>query len=347
MSELESAIDAGTVGHAHERRSSLTTAPRKHPAEWLARPLLFAAAVASGAAVLLVIGFVFAHAWPIFARQAWAFVSTGGWDTQLEDAWSSTHVVFGALPLLLGTALTTVGAIAVSVTVGLGCAIVIAELAPPVVRTPLETVVQLLAGIPSVVFGLVGLSVVVPFLTRLVPPDAVDKVVDVPLEGASLLAGSVVLSLMILPFFVTVAVDSLRAVPRPYLDGGLALGMRRWRVITRIQVPSAMPGLLAGAVLAAARGIGEAIALSMVAGSIAFIPTFKYGLQYFPFMPVRTMASAIVETGGEAMSVPAIEAALFGLAALLLLGSLGLSLSARSIVAWYGRRMSLDTGRSL
>jgi ABC-type phosphate transport system permease subunit len=162
-----------------------------------------------------------------------------------------------------------------------------------------------------------------------------------------MLAGVVVLSFMILPFFVTVATDSLRAVPRSYVNGGLALGMQRWRAITRIQVPAAAPGLLAGAVLAAARAIGEAIALSMVAGSIAFIPSFEWGLKYFPFMPVRTMASAIVETGGEAMSIPEIEAALFGLAALLLFASLSLSLIARWVVDWYGKRISLASGRSL
>jgi len=156
-----------------------------------------------------------------------------------------------------------------------------------------------------------------------------------------------VLAFMILPFFVTVAADSLRAVPRSYVEGGLALGMNRWRSITRIQVPAAAPGLLAGAVLASARAIGEAIALSMVAGSIAFIPSLEWGLKYFPFMPVRTMASAIVETGGEGMSIPLIQNALFGLAALLLAASLSLSLIARWIVNWYGRRLSLDTGRSL
>ncbi|TLM88425.1 MAG: ABC transporter permease subunit, partial [Actinobacteria bacterium] len=310
MTELDG-VAAGTASRPHSdnaRATGIDRPGRRRLSDRLARPLLALAAIVSGAFVLLVIAFVFRYAMPLFVRQGWQFVSTGGWDMQLEDAWSSAHVAFGALPLILGTVATTAGALVVSITLGLGCAVVIAELAPAVVRTPLETVVQLLAGIPSVVFGLVGLSAVVPFLTKLVPADAVDRVADVPLEGASLVAGIVVLSFMILPFFVTVAVDSLRAVPRSYTSGGLALGLHRWRVISRIQIPAAMPGLLAGAVLAAARGIGEAIALSMVAGSIAFIPTFKYGLQFFPFMPVRTMASAIVETGGEAMSVPAIEA---------------------------------------
>jgi phosphate transport system permease protein len=348
VSDHESGVVSAFVQAAPRgTEQSVTARARRRASDRLASPLLATAAIVSGALILLIIAFVFRSGVPLLVKQGWAFVTTGGWDGQLEDAWSNTAAPFGALPLILGTLTTTVGALLVSVAIGLGCAIVIAELAPDAIRRPLETVVQLLAGIPSVVFGLVGLSMVVPFVTRFVPADAVDKVKDVPLDGASILAAVIVLNFMILPFFVSVAVDALRAVPRAYVEGGMALGMRRWRSIIRIQVPAAMPGLLAGAILAAARAVGEAIALSMVAGSIAYIPTLKYGLQYFPFMPVRTMASAIVETGGEAMSVPAIESALFALATLLLLGSLALSLAARWIVAWYSGRTSLRTGREL
>jgi phosphate transport system permease protein len=206
--------------------------------------------------------------------------------------------------------------------------------------------VQLLAGIPSVVFGLVGLSVVVPFITdRILPADAASVYPDIPLDGTSLMAAIVVLSFMILPFFVTVAVDSLRAIPRSYLDGGLALGLTKWRTITRIQIPAATPGLIAGIVLAAARAIGEAIAISMVAGAIAYVPSLQQGPLYFLLMPVRTMASAIVESGAEAMSIPQIESALFGLAAILLVFSLLLSLVARWSFAWFNKRMRVVTDR--
>ncbi len=320
---------------------------RSRTGDRIAETLIASAAVLSGSFVLLVIAFVFWYAAPLFADQGWPFVSTGGWDGQIEEAWEMVRVTFGALPLLAGTLLSTTGALIVSTVIGLGCAIFIAELSPKSLRRPFETLIQLLAGIPSVVFGLVGLVAVVPFLTRFVPADSFEAVADVPLDGASLLAAVIVLSFMILPFFVTVAVDSLRAVPRSYMAGGMALGMRRWRAIVRLQVPAAIPGLLAGIVLASARAVGEAIALSMVAGSIAYVPTLEYGLKYFPFMPIRTLASAIVETGGEAISIPAIQAALFGLAALLLLFSLALSVSARVMVAWLSKRMRLDTGRSL
>jgi ABC-type phosphate transport system permease subunit len=123
--------------------------------------------------------------------------------------------------------------------------------------------------------------------------------------------------------------------------------MTRWRSISRVQIPVALPGLIAGAVLAAARATGEAIALSMVAGALALTPGMSNGPLFFFLTPIRTMASAIVETGGEAMSIPQIEAALFGLAALLLLFSLVLSVLARFAFAWSAKRLRLSTGREL
>lgn len=324
----------------------LVTPPARSRGDRIMRPLLLSSAIFSGSVVALVVFFVFQRALPVLLRQPLAFVLRGGWDQQLEDAWSGAKVVFGAKPLILGTAYSTLGATLLALVLGLGCAIFLAELAPAWLRRPLESIVQLLAGIPSVVFGLVGLSVVVPFITdRIVPANAADVYTDIPLDGSSLLAAIVVLSFMILPFFITVAVDSLEAIPRSYLDGGLALGMSRWRTITRIQIPAATPGLLAGLVLASARAIGEAIAISMVGGAIAYLPNLQAGPLYALLMPIRTMASAIVESGGEAMEVPSIGAALFGLAAILLIVSLLLSLFARSSFVWFNRRMSVETGR--
>lgn len=314
--------------------------------EWLVRPVLMAAALFSGLVVALVVAFVFWQAWPLWRSEGLKFLTSDGWDWQLENAWNSGGVFFGALPLLVGSLLTTIGAVLVAFVVGIGASVFLAELAPGWIRRPMETIVQLLAGIPSVVFGLVGLSVVVPFITdHVVPANAGEVVTEVPIDGASLLAGIIVLSLMILPFFVTVAADSLRSVPRSFMDGGLALGMTRWRTITRLQVPSATPGLIAGVVLAAARAIGEAIALSMVAGALAFVPALNHGPIYALLMPVRTMASAIVESGSEASNVPAIAAAMFALASVLLMFSLALSLSARWAFAVFNRRMNIDTGR--
>jgi len=309
--------------------------------------VLGAAAIFSGLLVTFLIYFVVQKAWPVFHSEGLRFVTSGGWDTQLEDSWSG-GAFFGVRELIAGSVFSTLGALLLSVVLGIGCAIFIAELAPRWLKRPFETVVQLLAGIPSVVFGLVGLLVVVPFIAdHLVPGNSGDVVTEIPIAGSCLLAAIVVVGFMILPFFVTVASDSLRAIPRSYIDGGLALGMTRWRTITRIQLPAAAPGLVAGIVLAAARGVGEAIAISMVAGAIAFIPNLAHGPLYMLLEPIRTMAAAIVENGGEAMDVPAMAAALFGLASLLLLLSVVLSLVARWSFGVFNRRMGVVSDRAL
>jgi phosphate ABC transporter permease protein PstC len=353
LSESELALESrleSPVAHPHgsgTRATALFGGRRNRVSERVAAALLATCAVFSGLVVIFVVIFVFREAMPLFVRQGWYFLSHIGWDGQLDDAWTDTSALFGAAELIAATALTTLGAITASVILGLGCAVFLAEVAPAWLRKPVEIVIQLLAGIPSVVFGLVGLMVVVPLLTLWIPADSFEVVTDIPLDGASLAAAIIVLTFMILPFFTAVAVDSLRSVPRPYFDGSLALGLTKWRTISKVQVPAAVPGLLAGAVLASGRAIGEAIAISMVSGSIAFIPTLKYGLQYFPFMPVRTLASTLVENGGETMSVPNILVALFGLAALLLIWSLLLSLTARLLIGWYSSRTAVSTGRSL
>jgi ABC-type phosphate transport system permease subunit len=132
---------------------------------------------------------------------------------------------------------------------------------------------------------------------------------------------------MIVPFVVAVSADAMRAVPDSYRLGGLALGLTRWRTIVKLVIPPALPGIIAGTVLAAARGVGEAIAMAMVAGALANIPRLSRGLVAL-LEPVRTLASAIVENG-EGMSVPQVEAALFSLGATLLLISIAMSIAAR------------------
>jgi phosphate transport system permease protein len=343
---LHGAVSGGAP-RAHIAGSSVDiTAASRRDFEWLVRPVLMTAALFSGLVVTILVAFVFWRAWPLWAHQGASFLTTGGWDQQLENAWNEGNQTFGAQALLLGTLYTTIGALIVALVVGLGCAVFLAELAPAWIKRPMETIIQLLAGVPSVVFGLVGLAVVVPWITdHLIPANSGDVLPDVPLDGTCLLAGIIVLSFMILPFFVSVAVDSLRAVPRSYHDGGLALGMTRWRAITRLQIPSATPGLIAGLMLAASRAMGEAIALSMVAGALAFVPNFQHGPLYFLLEPIRTMASAIVDTGADASDVPAIATAMFGLASVLLVFSLALSLASRWAFGYFSRRMNIVSDR--
>ena len=268
-------------------------------------------------------------------------------DATAASEWGGAgKVVFGAWPLIAGTLLTTGGAVSLAAILGMGCAIFLANLAPRWLARPVETVVRLLAGIPSVVFGLVGLTVIVPWIqTAFVSQDLANRYPDLSLTGESLLAGILVLAFMILPFFVSIATDSLRAVPESYRLGGLALGMTPWRAVTRLVVPPAIPGLVAGLVLASARAVGEAIALSMVAGAMSNVPSVAHGLVFF-LEPVRTMASAIVEGGDSMQQVPQIQAALFGVATVLLAMSLVLSVTARAASASFAKRMHLISDRA-
>jgi phosphate ABC transporter permease protein PstC len=309
---------------------------------------LLAAAVLSGASVIFVVAFIMWRSVPLIAHQGLSWIWSSNWDQAVSNAWHTSGTwQFGVAPLIIGTIITTAGALIFAGLIGIGCAIFLALLAPEWLARPVEAVVRLLSGIPSVVFGLIGLTVVVPWIRHAFITDALgNKYPDVPLDGTSYLAAVIVLTFMILPFFVTVATDALRAVPQSYRLGGLAVGMTEWRAITRLVVPSATPGLVAGLVLAAARAVGEAIALSMVAGSLAHIPNLSHGLVAF-LEPLRTMASAIVDNGESLAAIPEVASALFGLALLLLCFSLMLSVGARIAFGFFSKRMGLVSERRM
>ena len=221
-------------------RTSLarTKAVRERAIEWL----LLAAAVFSGGVVLLVIVFVAYGSLPAWRHMGLSFLTGTGWDAGIVDAYQKGTWTMGALPLIVGTLLTTAGSVVSAAIVGMGCALFLAFLAPDWIARPVQSVIRLLSGIPSVVFGLIGLTVVVPWIQMaLIPQSLANKYSDIGLTGESLLAGIIVLTFMILPFFVTVATDSLRAIPDSYRLGGLALGLNNWRAITILTIPPAVP----------------------------------------------------------------------------------------------------------
>lgn len=310
------------------------------------RMLAFAAA-SSGALILFVIAFVLMKAYPLFQNDGLSWIVRSDWDGAIMEAWSDpTFWRFGALPLIVGTTVTTAGALLLSVPLGVGSAILISEIAPRRIGSLLETVVRLLSGVPSVIFGLVGLTVVVPLVQRTFITEELGlRYIDTPLDGQSVLAGALVLAFMILPFVVAVSADAMRAVPDSYRLGALALGLTPWRTIVKLVIPSALPGIIAGTVLATARGIGEAIAMAMVAGGLANIPHIDRGFVAL-LEPVRTLASAIVENG-EGMSVVQVESALFSLGATLLGVSIMTSLLARAAFGRLRTSAGLATERTV
>ena len=179
--------------------------------------------------------------------------------------WASTaaEAKFGILPFILTSVYGTCGAILIGVPVGFLTAVFLSKMAPKKLRTVMESAVSLLAGIPSVVYGLVGMLVLVP---------AIRKTFHLP-DGASLLAAILVLAVMILPSIIKVSVTALDAVPKEYEDASLALGATPIETYFRVSVPAAKSGIAAAVVLGVGRAIGEAMAVMMVSGNVSNMPT--------------------------------------------------------------------------
>lgn len=291
--------------------------------------------VISALMIVFIFVFIGLKAWDVLRASGIYFIADKGFDRQIIDAFHAPADAqvwnFGALGLLLGTMTTTLGALLIAVPLGIGTSIVIAELAPYWVRNILQLVVRLLASIPSIIYGLIGLLVVVPFIQKLfITGEMQVHYIDYfQLTGNSMLAGILVLSIMIVPFIIALSVDAINAVPKRYKEASLALGLSHWRTIIRVILPAAKSGILAGIILATGRAVGEAIALSMVSGGIGNVPHLSDGPVFF-LTPVLTLASAIVNKS-EMMSAPSIESALFACGVILLLTTTLLSLGAKLV----------------
>ena len=285
--------------------------------------------------IVLMVVSVMAKAWPSFAHNGLGWFGSGpNVDSQLTDIFNSPadpedHVYeLSAWPLLYGTALITGMSLVLGLVFALLAAIFIVEFAPRPLQRVLEPVVRLLAAVPSVIYGLIGVLVLVPFIgNHVISTERKESVIYVvQLSGNSLLVGVLILTVMITPIMVALIVVALRAVPVGWREGSAALGVNRWRTVWTISVRAVRPAIIAAAVLASARALGEAIMLSMVAGSVGFAPNPLDGLTFF-FEPTRPLASAIVE-GAEGFSVKPYGETLYAFGAVLLVSSLFLSLGA-------------------
>jgi phosphate transport system permease protein len=201
--------------------------------------------------------------------------------------WYPTSVPrqFGLLPLLFGSLLVTAGAILFAVPIGVAAAIYISEIAPPKLAEILKPFIEILAGIPSVVFGFFGLVVLVP---------RVQSAFNLP-TGQTALTGSIMLGIMALPTIITISEDAISSVPSTIKHGSLALGATRWQTIYKVMIPAAISGISAAVMLGIGRAIGETMTLMMVTGNTAIIPAFPEGI----LDPVRTMTATIALEMGE------------------------------------------------
>src|SRR4051794_4507318 len=290
---------------------------------------LVCAVLALVAAMLV---FVAREAWPSFAHNGLHWFGAGGSvDHQIQAIFTSgdlrQHPVYTihAWPLLWSTVLITGAAVAIGFVISLFVAVFIVEFAPEWMRAILQPVVRLLASVPSVIYGLLGVLIVVPFIgNHLIGEHSKASVAYVvSLTGYSLLAAVLILTVMIAPIMIAVFSDGLRAVPRGWLEGSLGLGINEWRTFWKIGVRTARPVLVAGTVLAVARALGEAIMLAMVSGSIAFAPNPADGF-VFVFEPSRPLAATILKSTEELTSPP-MRDTLFAIAAVLLFSAAMLS----------------------
>jgi phosphate ABC transporter permease protein PstC len=241
----------------------------------------------------------------IFREGAPLIVKTGFSDFLFGDSWRPLEGHFGILPMIAGSAVVTIGALAIGVPLALACAIVLAELAPPRVRGILKPTIELLAGIPSVVYGFMGVVLLVPWIrTHLGGP------------GSSALAGSVILGIMILPTIIGISIDALEAVPRSFRDGSLALGATEWQTIRMVVLPAARSGIVAAIILGMGRAVGETMAVIMVTGNSVRMP-------HSMLQPVRTLTANIALEMGYASGDHA--RALFATAIVLFIIVMGLN----------------------
>ena len=192
---------------------------------------------------------------------------------------------FGILPLILGSFFVTFGAIVIAVPLGMAAAIYIAEVAPRSVRGILKSGIELLAAIPSIVLGFIGIIFLGPILKNIFHLQS----------GLTALAGSIMLAFMAMPTIVSIIEDSIVSVPKSYKEGSLALGATHWQTIYRVIIPAASSGIMAAIMLGIGRVIGETMAVLMITGNAAIMPTSF-------LQPVRTLTATIAAEMGEAVS---------------------------------------------
>jgi len=269
-------------------------APRPARRRWSLPDNGYRAVLAVAAAAVAALAVWFLVSMIVQARPAF---STLGFSWIVQKTWDPTHGRYGLLPFILGTFEVTAIAVVLAVPIGLGTALALAYLVPQRARAGLSTTVELLAAIPSVVYGLWGLIVLAPVFRSTVEPFLTSVLgwtglFDGPDNGVGLLLAGVILFVMILPTMVAISRDVLAVVPNEQVEGAIALGATRWQVLRKVVVPGARSGLLGAFTLATGRALGETVAVALVIGNSPYI---AHSLK----SPAATIPSLIVNNFGE------------------------------------------------
>ena len=241
--------------------------------EKLSGRIFFALALSSISVLALITVFIIVNGVPIIA-------DVGIIDFVFGMSWAPGQGEYGIFPMIIGSVTVTLGAVIIGVPIGVCCSVFLTEFAPATLSKLFRPAIQLLAGIPSVVYGFWGLMFIVPFIRSYLGG-----------PGLSILAGSIILAIMVLPTVISISEVSIIALPRQYKEGALALGMTHWQTIRSVILPSAKSGIVAAIILGIGRAIGETMAVIMVLGNAVAIPSSILD-------PVRTLTTNIgIEMG--------------------------------------------------
>jgi phosphate transport system permease protein len=312
MKEPQTKVPNGTVSGLRARLNAL--------ADWLEAPTEFIIRLFGWSSIICVAAiffFILKEAAPLLPKINWKeFFTSTSWHPNDE---ADPH--FGALGLIVGNFAVAVLAMIFAIPLGLGAAVYVSEFAGPKTREVLKVAIELLAAIPSIVWGFIGLTMISPLLVKYAGAEI----------GINLLNGAIILALMAVPLIVSLSEDALRAVPDSFREAAIALGANRWETVYRVLFPAAKNGLLAACMLGVGRAVGETMAVLLATGNTNRIPTSLLD-------PIKTMTATIAGDMADAPVGGTNYRALFVLGILLLLITCAINLVADSIIRGVKRK---------
>lgn len=292
--------------------------------EKIIEKIILISAIVATISVALITVFIFQSGLPVLAEY-------GVFEFIFGTTWSPTNGNYGILPLIIGTLSVTLGALIIGVPTGIACAIFLSEILPKKWAKAFKSAIELLAGIPSVVYGFFGLVVLVPAIRNYVLPIYQIFDPEASATGFSILAGAVILAIMILPTIVSISENSITAVPKEFKEASLALGANKMETIMRVLIPAAKSGILSSIILGMGRAIGETMAVLLITGNMAKIPGSMMD-------PVATLTGTIAMEMGYAS--PTHQQALFAVGIVLFVIIMLLNIIAQFSMRGLGGKVS-------
>ena len=329
MEEITTPLRAEPQYEVRRKKCNVSLRLSRQMKDRLAGRLMGLLTLAAGLLVLLIALALFLRAWPILATKPLG-------ELLLSTTWRPFEGAFGFYPFIMGTMWVTAVAMIIAIPPSLLTAIYLAEYAPPRTQALVKPLIDLLAGIPSVVYGVWGMLTVVPLVQHILAPTLGHWLGFIPLfytdnpTGYGILAGSLVLAIMVFPTIIAVAEEVIRTVPQGLREASLALGATRWQTVKHVVLRQALPGVITAVVLGFSRAFGETMAVLMVVGNVPQVPHSLFDAAY-------PLTALIANNYGEMMSIPLYDAALLGAALVLFLIVLAFNIVSRLVLVRIAR----------